>query len=82
MNCSKCGSNQVNTQIVSKVKLKKKHHSIFYWVLIGWWWKLLLWIILTLPMLVIKIFRPKKYKLKTKETKVAVCQNCGHSWRI
>ena len=30
--------------------------------------------------LIIKIFAPKKQKLKQRHNTVRVCQNCGHKW--
>lgn len=77
MQCSKCGSTNVNVQMVSKIK---KKHSWVYWLLIGWWLEPILFLFLTLPYLLVKIFKPNKYKTKTIKT--AVCQNCGHSWKI
>jgi len=46
----------------------------------GWIAEIFLWLFLTLPMIIIKIFKPKKYE--SKITKQAVCQSCGHSWKI
>lgn len=80
MKCRKCGSENVNVQVVTETKLKTKHHGILYWLLIGWWLKPLLWLFLTIPMLIIAIFRPKKQKLKQKNKSVAVCQSCGYKW--
>ena len=36
---------------------------------------------LTLPMIIIAIFKPKKYESKTRITKYYVCRDCGHSWK-
>jgi hypothetical protein len=47
---------------------------------LGWYWVPTKWLIFTLPALIIKIFKPKKYKIKTTNTKTAVCNNCGNSW--
>lgn len=80
MICPKCGSDNVTVQMVSTNELKKKRHGIFYWLLIGWWLKPILWVCLTMPMIIIKIFRPKKYKMITKHNSMCVCQNCGNSW--
>ena len=80
MTCPKCGSSNINVQMVSETKLKKKHHGIIYWICFGWLIEIFLWIFLTLPMLIIAIFRPKKYKTKTKHKSMCVCQNCGNHW--
>ncbi len=78
MQCSKCGSNNVNVQAVSVVK--NKHHSIWYWLIIGWWFEPMMWLCFTLPWLIIKIFKPNKVKTKVKG--YAVCQNCGYKWKV
>lgn len=81
MKCPKCGSENVNVQMVSESQLKTKHHSILYWICIGWWLKPILWFCLTIPMLLGKMFGHKKQKIVTTHNSMAVCQNCGHSWK-
>lgn len=78
MICNKCGSEKVNVQKVSITKRKKK--GLGYWLLFGWLIDLLLWIFLTLPRLLIAIFVPKK--TKTTVHTEAICQECGHSWKV
>lgn len=78
MVCPKCGSNNVNVQMVSEQV--KKHHSIWYWLFIGWWLEALLWFFLTLPRLLVAIFKHKP--TKTVHKSMAVCQSCGHSWSV
>ena len=82
MTCPKCGSNNVTIQAVSESQLKTKHRSIFWWLLIGFWWIPLKWFVFTLPALIIKIFAPKRQKLKTKHFSMAICQHCGYSWKV
>lgn len=82
MNCPKCGSSNVNVQMVSESKLKTKHHSIWYWLIIGWWLKPILWFFLTIPMLLGTLFGHKKQKIVTKHKSVAVCQSCGNNWNV
>lgn len=82
MVCPKCGSNNVNVQVVQETKLVDKHHGIIWWICIGWWWMIFKWIFLTVPALIVKIFAPKKQKLKQKTRSVCVCQNCGHRWNV
>lgn len=82
MTCTKCGSSNVNVQMVSESQLKNKHHSILYWLFIGWWWRPLLWFCLTIPMIFVKLFGHKKQKIVTKHSSMAVCQDCGHSWKV
>ena len=82
MKCPKCGSENVNVQMVSESQLKNKHHSVLYWIFIGWWWRPLLWIFLTIPMFLGKLFGRKDKKIVTKHSSMAVCQSCGHSWKV
>ena len=78
MVCKKCGSTDVNVQVVSEIKVKRR--GLIYWLVIGWWLELLMWFFFTLPWLIIKIFKPKR--TKTKLRKLAVCQRCGKTWGI
>lgn len=80
MKCPKCGSENVSIQIVTEVKEKRKK-GILYWLFIGWWWEPILWIFLTIPKLIYAIFG-RKTKVVTKVKRIAICQNCGHSWEI
>jgi len=82
MNCPKCNSQNVNVQVVNEVKLKNKHHGIIWWLLIGWWWIPTKWLCFTLIALIVKIFSHKKQKAINKQVKMAVCQNCGNTWKI
>ena len=80
MKCPVCGSENVNVQVVTETELKNKHHGFLWWVCIGWWWVPLWWMFFTIPALIIKIFAPKKHKLKQRHKTICVCQNCGHKW--
>ena len=82
MICPNCSGENVNVQMVTENQLKNKHHSVWYWIFIGWWLHPILWVCLTLPMLLIKIFAPKDKKLTTKHKSMAVCQDCGHHWNV
>lgn len=82
MRCPKCGSENVTVQVVTEQELKEKKHGALYWICIGWWFKPLMWIFFTMPMLIIAIFKPTKYKTKTHTKKMAVCNTCGKSWRV
>lgn len=55
MKCPKCGSENVNIQMVTEVKEKAKKGWL-YWLFIGWWWEPIAWLFLTLPKLLIAIF--------------------------
>lgn len=82
MVCPKCGSANVTVSTIQETQLVDRHHSIVWWVIIGWWWIPLKWLLLTIPALIVKIFAPKKQKLKQKTRTVCVCQQCGKSWYI
>ena len=80
MNCPKCGSSNVNAQIVQTTKLVNKHKGLLWWICVGLWWVPCKWFFLTVPALLAKIFVPKRQKLKQKTKTEWVCQNCGHHW--
>ena len=80
MKCPKCRSENVEIQMVSEVKEKRKK-GILYWIFIGWWWEPILWVFLTIPKLIFTIFG-RKTKVVTEVKKIAICQDCGHSWEI
>lgn len=80
--CPKCNSSNVNVQMVTETQLKTKHKGIIWWLFIGWWWIFIKWLVFTLPALIVKIFVPKRTKVKTTHKKMCVCHDCGHSWEI
>lgn len=82
MTCPKCGSQNVNVQIVNETQLKTKHKGVLYWLFVGWWWLPIKWLFLTIPALIVKIFKPKKQKVKNIQHSMCVCQTCGHTWEI
>lgn len=82
MQCVKCGSNNVNIQVVNETKMVTKHHGIIWWLCIGWWWIFVKWIFLTIPALIFAIFVGKRKTIKNIQRKVAVCQDCGNTWNI
>jgi uncharacterized membrane protein len=82
MTCPKCKSDNVNVQAVSETQLKNKHHGVIWWVFFGWYWVPLKWLFLFFPALIVKIFAPKKQKLKTIHKSMALCQNCGNRWEV
>ena len=81
MKCPKCGSENVNVQLVTETNLKTVHHGLFWWLFIGWWWWPIKWLVFTIPALIVKIFAPKKYKTKIKHRSMCVCQDCGNHWK-
>ena len=82
--CQKCGGRHVNLQVVSTFKLRRGH-GLLWWLFIGWWWMLfvfLFWIVAFIPMLIIRLIRGPKYRIKSKTHTEAVCQSCGHHWKV
>ena len=73
MKCPKCGSENVNVQMVTESQLKNKHHSVIWWICIGWWWVPLSWLCFFFIKLILKIFGHKKQKA-IKITK-PLCRN-------
>lgn len=80
MTCPKCGSENVNVQLVNEVTLKNQHHGVIWWLFIGWWWIFVKWLFFTLPALIFAIFGRKKQKVVNKAVSKFVCQNCGNTW--
>ena len=81
MVCPKCGSANVNVQMVSDTHSKNQYHGCLWWLFVGWWWTFVKWVFLTLPALIFAIFVPRRKKIVTTHKKMCVCQNCGHSWQ-
>jgi predicted nucleic-acid-binding Zn-ribbon protein len=77
MKCPKCGSENVIIQAVTVTKIK--NHGCLWWLCVSWWiW--IVWLAAFIPMLILKIFKGTKIQSKTHSE--AVCQNCGHRWRV
>lgn len=82
MVCPKCNGENVNVEMMQDFKVKNKHRGILYWLFVGWWWAPIKWLFFTVPALIIAIFKPKKQKVVAKSYKMAVCQDCGNSWKL
>lgn len=82
MKCINCGSENVKVQVVNETNLKTKHHSLLWWVFIGIWWIPIKWFMFFWIALIVKIFGSKKYKTTNKQVTMAVCQDCGNTWKI
>ena len=80
MVCPRCGSTDVNVQAVSNVHEKRKKGCL-YWAFIGWWWEPLMWLTFGIFKLFHAIFSKKTKTVTTIETH-AVCQSCGHRWKV
>ena len=82
MKCPKCNSTSVTVQMVTEHQLKNAHHGIIWWLIVGWWWIPIKWLFLTIPALIVKIFAPRKQKLKAAHKSMCVCQACGYHWEL
>ena len=82
MKCPKCGSENVNTQVVNEVKIKNKGKGVLYYLFVWWWWAPIKWLFLTLPALLVALFGRKKQKAVNKQKTVCVCQTCGYTWDL
>ena len=81
MVCPKCGSENVNAQVVNQVKLKNtSQHGIFWWLFVSWWWIPIKWLLFTIPALIGAFSRGKNKKIKNTVQSMFVCQDCGHTW--
>lgn len=73
MTCKKCKSNNVTVNF--KQKIYTKHRGCLGWSL----WLLLAvctcGLILIIPAL-------SNSKVKSKSKKIAICNNCGHTWKV
>lgn len=80
MKCLKCGSENVNVQAISNVK---SHGGTIPW----WYWLCFVWVVdVMLYCCLIGFFGINIHhifkKTKTKIESYAVCQECGHKWRM
>lgn len=78
--CPRCHSSNVHAQVVNEMDLKTKHKGLLWWIFVGWWWFFIKWIFLTIPAIIVKIFKPKNYKTVNRAKTYLVCQNCGNTW--
>lgn len=78
MQCPKCGSTAVSVQMVTDTQLQTAGRGVVWWLFIGCWWVPIKWMLFAGPALLIKIFAPKRYKLRQVHNSVCVCQSCGY----
>jgi predicted DCC family thiol-disulfide oxidoreductase YuxK len=81
MRCRKCKSENVKIEMVTEQNMQRKRKSFLYWITVGWLIEPTLWILLTIPKLIYELFKPNRYKMKSNTRKIAICQNCGRSWK-
>lgn len=73
MFCKKCGNKNVISHVVTNVKTK--HRGIIAWFM---------WILLALCTCGLILIIPliTNSKIKSKNHTEAVCQDCGHRWKV
>lgn len=76
MKCSKCGSENIQFQVVNEAKMQR--HSTLYWIFIGWWWRPICYMCFGIFAF---IFR-KGRNIKNKAVTYAVCADCGNKWKV
>ncbi len=77
MVCPHCGGEHVTVQAVTETKTKTKHRGCLGWAC----WIFLACITCGL-ILIIPAITNSRTKTKTKVLSQAVCQDCGHVWRV
>lgn len=94
--CPKCGSTNLTYQIIDTgtvgvstnrvvIQQAKEKKGCLYWAIIGWWWRPIRWIFYDFW---VNLFGRKHrgglnvHANKIRHKKVAICQNCGHSWNV
>ena len=82
MTCPQCNSRNILIQNVTKSKLTEKRRGALWWLLVGWWWAAVKWIVFTVPALILRLFRPKRYTIRQRFVTVCICQNCGKRWDL
>lgn len=83
MKCPRCRSRDVRVELVRERRLTR--HSLAWWLLIGWWiwpFKLLFLPVIWSQEAEQKGKRPPPRRDEMVTRSVAVCQHCGHHWRV
>lgn len=69
----------------------KKGHGLFYWIFIGWWLWIFKWMMALCTLGISLLFtRKKKDGIKGKtltanktfNRTMAICQDCGNTWKV
>lgn len=77
MTCPKCGSSNVDVQIVQDSAVTRTKKTGCLWGIIR-----LILIICTFGLWLIIGKRKEKSRTTFSSHKTAICKNCGHSWNI
>ena len=92
MACPRCGSHNTSIQFVqtgattkSKFNTRYKGRGCLYWIYFicfGWMIELIKWCCFFWVPLLVKSVSKGNSKTKFSNQKMAVCNNCGHSWKV
>lgn len=68
------------------IQQPKKSKGCMYWLIIGWWWELFYWLLIGWWWRLFFGGRKKGglnlHADKAINRTMAICQNCGHSWKV
>lgn len=83
--CPRCNSQDIQFQLVNKQDLVPKRKSLLWWITIGWLWVIVKWIffywLVGLFVFVLKMLKPKKYKMTNTVENYKICKRCGYHWK-
>lgn len=97
MACPRCGSENIMYQREQTgnigvgtnrvvIQQPRKSHGCLYWLCFGWLWKFIYWLCFGWWLGLLFGGRNKGgwniHGNKTINRTMAVCQNCGHSWKV
>lgn len=88
MVCPKCGSTNVNVQAVGNVKSRggvgSQRAWLLYWLCFGWAIDLMLYccIIGFFGFTIHHYLKKRAYRTKTDVETYALCQECGHKYKV
>lgn len=79
LRCPRCGSENVNAQVVSEeMHVEKGHHGFLYYMFVAWW----IWMVKLLLAPLRMFGKRDKVYTNTRHHTECVCQNCGHHWAM
>lgn len=95
--CPRCGSTNISYQreqtasfgaTTNKVVIQQaeKSKGCLWWMCVGWWWIPMYWLLIGWwwrPLMGGRTKRGLNFNAsKSVNRTMAVCQNCGHSWKV
>lgn len=83
MQCPKCKSQDVHSQIVTgTIEEARKRHGLLWWIIIGWWWTAFKLFLFGIWWILWRVYKAisRKAKAQTFIKTAHVCNNCGYGW--